>query len=151
MSGVGGSATGGAVQPSGGADAGSGGISDSGGTSSGGFSSGGTGGGEPELVQDCSSFLDRTAEDASRIIPWGFGISGAPERCLRVRVGQSVTFEGSFSTHPMGAAGGDVPSPIVGDYPVGAVEYNVDFVSAGTFGYYCLTHATMRGAIEAVP
>lgn len=70
---------------------------------------------------------------------------------MRVRVGQSVTFEGNFSTHPLGGAGGDTPNPIRGDVPVGVEEYMVTFEAEGTFGYECLTHSTMRGAISVVP
>jgi plastocyanin len=39
----------------------------------------------------------------------------------------------------------------VGNYEVGDTAYAVTFEASGTFGFECLTHSTMRGAVDVVP
>jgi plastocyanin len=95
---------------------------------------------------DCTSYVDRTAAGADRTLPWVLSISANPTRCMKVAVGQTVTWAGSFSTHPLINDGGDTPNPIAGHDASG----NVTFTAAGTFGYLCSVHATMTGAIQVV-
>ncbi len=112
--------------------------------------SGGTEG-EPVLVSNCSSFTDRTADAAARLVTWDFTIGTAEERCLQVRQGQSVTFVGGFVTHPLGESGGTQPNPIQGPSNGTVTTYSVTFPDQGTFGYECGIHATMRGAVQVFP
>lgn len=74
-------------------------------------------------------------------------------RCATVKVGASVVFSGSFTQHPLEAAGGDSPSPIpyvASDQPDDTLTFMVP--TAGTFGYQCEFHPTlMFGAIRVVP
>jgi hypothetical protein len=35
-----------------------------------------------------------------------------PERCLKIRVGQSVRWQGNFGDHPLEGDQGDDPNPI---------------------------------------
>src|SRR5262245_36582270 len=66
------------------------------------------------VVDSCqeSAYLERTAEAADRVLDWDYAFAGDPERCLRVRVGQSVRWMGSFGDHPLDPDEGDVPNPI---------------------------------------
>jgi hypothetical protein len=131
------------------------------GGSSGDASPGGTGGGhtghsdaatdaldsEAQSIDDagsvngCIEYTDRTSDSALRAITWDFGIVDAPERCMKVRIGQTVTFSGDFAEHPLAAGGGDTPSPIA---------ERTTFTQAGVFGYYCTDHPEMFGAIWVV-
>jgi hypothetical protein len=99
------------------------------------------------MVQDCQpdQYLDRTAAGADRQLTWDFSIATDPERCLQVRTGQTVVWQGDFETHPLGGQGGDNPNPI-GLNVNGSVTFN----TAGTFGFTCLVHSSMKGAIQVV-
>jgi plastocyanin len=103
-------------------------------------------------VQGCQpdQYLDRTAPGDDRQMTWDFGIATDPERCMQVRVGQAVVWSlapgDSFDVHPLAGSGGDMPNPI-------SLHQNgvVMFGSAGTYGFVCLNHSTMKGAIKVVP
>lgn len=101
-----------------------------------------------QAVQGCqpAQFQDRTtSNDEGRSLGWDFGITTAPERCMQVRVGQSVQWNGDFDNHPLAGSGGDAPNPI-SLHQSGKVTFN----QAGTFGYVCLAHSPMKGAIKVV-
>ncbi|MDX2019485.1 MAG: hypothetical protein SF187_04540 [Deltaproteobacteria bacterium] len=101
-----------------------------------------------KVVQSClaADYVDRTQVVADRVLAWSHGFSD-DERCLVVRVGQTVVWQGSLSTHPLDAEGGDSPNPIV-SHSDGVVTFR----SPGTFGYVCgAAHAGMYGAIHVVP
>jgi plastocyanin len=122
-----------------------------GGTSSGGTSSGGTSGSTSALCR--AGFTDRTAESADRTLRWDFEIANNDARCMKIKVGQTVTFVNTadagladFSIHP--------PKPTAGapaGSPFGTFDKTtgrVTFPSAGTFAYECGNHPTMAGAIQ---
>lgn len=78
--------------------------------------------------------------------------------CVKVKVGDVVTFEGKFSSHPLGAFGGNVPSPIphqMMDPAVGVSgkpELPVTMTTAGNYGFRCDFHpGKMFGAVQVVP
>jgi hypothetical protein len=98
-------------------------------------------------VQDCQpdQYLDRTAPAADRELAWDFSIATDAERCLQVRAGQTVFFNGVSDNHPLGASGGDSPNPIA-DHENGLVTFN----TVGIFGYQCLNHSSMKGAIKVI-
>jgi hypothetical protein len=103
---------------------------------------------EGQEVQNCqpSQYLDRTAPGADRQLAWDFSIATDPERCMRVRVGQTVVWNGDLEVHPLGGQGGDMPNPIT--FAEGG---SITFNSVGRFGFICLSHSSMKGAIEVVP
>ena len=76
-----------------------------------------------------------------------------PERCMKIKVGQTVTWSdgasgpADFVSHPLGANGGDTPNPVPN---VDKATGNVTFTKAGTFGYLCTNHPAMIGAIQVV-
>lgn len=106
---------------------------------------GGVPGGEPEvpLLNGCSAYVDRRAAAASRTLVWDASIAVSAERCMKIRAGQQVVFDGDFEAHPLEALGGDVPSPFSSASWV--------FAEPGVFGYICTIHAEMTGAIWVVP
>lgn len=105
-------------------------------------------------INACSSFTDRSAGGAVRVLKWDFSISSAPERCIRIKAGQSITFgngaggAADFGTHPVGPQGGDTPNPVS---EVDTSSGEVEFPKAGTFGFACVHHPAMIGAVEVVP
>lgn len=75
-------------------------------------------------------------------------------RCVLIKAGQTVSFQGSFSDHPLQAHGGDSPSPIpaLTNATPDAGALVVTFPNAGTFGFRCQFHPTiMNGAVKVVP
>ena len=75
-------------------------------------------------------------------------------RCVKIKVGQKVTFAGSFTNHPLQAFGGSTPSPIPAftNTDPGGSALTVTFTSAGTFGFRCGVHTVaMTGAVKVVP
>ncbi len=97
----------------------------------------------------CTTFTDGTAGAQTVSFP-GFDYS---PKCLRVKVGQAVTFSGSFSAHPLEQSCG--PATVIASTSSGS-SASFTFTKAGLYGYYCTLHGTasgsgMAGAIEVVP
>ncbi len=74
-------------------------------------------------------------------------------RCAKVKVGSTVTFKGSFFSHPLEPNGGDSPTPILltsSDPDSGSAV--VTLPVKGTYGYECMFHPSiMFGAVQVVP
>lgn len=99
-------------------------------------------------INACTEYVDRTADDADRTLPWDFGIQNDPRRCIKIRVGQSVTFRASIlAHHPIQAWGGDTPNPFTNAYATTSV---FTFSQAGVFGFICEIHFGMEGAVWVV-
>jgi plastocyanin len=98
------------------------------------------------VVNGCSSFVDHTAPADPRTIVWDYTIQSNPSHCTKVSAGQSVTWVGNLSDHPLLPQGGDSPSPIAS-----ADGGMATFPEAGAFGFVCQNHAFMTGAILVVP
>lgn len=86
-----------------------------------------------------------------------FPMDGVPvqytNRCVKVKVGTTVLFKGSFAAHGLVPKGGDSPSPIrraTTDQPNDTLEVKV--TAPGNYGYECAYHPElMYGAIQVVP
>ncbi len=107
---------------------------------------GGSDGGGGLVVNGCKTFVDESAPGAARKIVWDFPVSTAANRCMIVKKGQQVAFEGNFMTHPLGPLGGNGPNPFSSVPDTGKVS----FPNAGTFGFACSVHPAMLGAIQVV-
>jgi plastocyanin len=109
---------------------------------------------------DPTTATDLTAMSAVSIDFGGtFGLAYSP-KCIKVSAGTKVTFNGSFSTHPLKAgvvqSGAEVPDA-AGTTPLPTATTGLNtgttatftMSSAGSFGYYCIPHGTfgMNGAI----
>lgn len=102
----------------------------------------------PPVLHDCRDFEDRSAPDAERTVIFGGAATYAYEpACMRVAPGQSVTFSGRFTHHPL--APGRSPlrpldPPGASDTPMVAVEEGmtatVTFPTAGDYPYHCPVH-----------
>ena len=132
----------------GGGSSGTSGASGASGTSGTSGTSGVDSGGDSaaKVVNDCNTFVDRSASAASRTITWDFPVSTSPERCMTIKKGQDVIFNGDFTLHPLVTSGGDQPNPIAGFDATGKVS----FAKAGTFGFVCGNHPGMTGAIKVL-
>jgi len=95
------------------------------------------------VLNGCTVYVDRTEDSASRTLAWTDELAYAPERCLKIRVDQRVTFSGDFVEHPLAPLRGDTPNPVTAPSAV--------FPDTGVFGYVCTTHPPMIGAIWVVP
>jgi len=100
-----------------------------------------------QVIQNCQpgQYVDRTAAGADRTVVWDFSITTDPERCMQIQVRQTVVWSGDFDIHPLAGQGGDMPNPI-GLHVNGAVT----FPTAGTYGFKCLSHSPMIGAIKVI-
>jgi plastocyanin len=129
------------------------GTTDGGGADSGGADSAVDSGGGM-TVQGCgpSDYTDATPAAAMRTI--SFPTDATPMQfnphCLKIKAGQSVTWNGSFTNHPLEAMGGDMGNPIT---PTGmGTTVTFAFATAGTFGFDCANHPSiMKGAIQVIP
>lgn len=80
-------------------------------------------------------------------------------KCIKVKVGANVTFNGNFASHPttggVVVAGAGTPAMSGPFIPVTNSGTTKAFMmsSAGTFPYYCIPHAglNMSGAVFVVP
>lgn len=102
----------------------------------------------------CAAFVDLTDPGANRTIVFSPGGRIYVPACARVRLGQTLTFEGSFADHPLRPACG--PAPFIAPTSQGSVVSFTQQSAIGTFGYYCVTHGSlsgtgMAGAIQVVP
>jgi plastocyanin len=101
---------------------------------------------------DCTVFADRTADAASRSIQWDLGITGIPERCIKIKAGQVVTWVNGaavadFGSHPLLIY---VPPAIVDGGTAPAVDEatgKATFPTKGLFGFACGIHPSMRGVV----
>lgn len=99
---------------------------------------------------DQASAEDHTTDTAVNIDFGGsLGLKYAPA-CIRIKTGTSVTFTGSFSSHPLsgGSSGtADASSPITHTTTGSSATFS--FPDAGTFPYFCELHFSsgMEGAI----
>ena len=122
-----------------------------------------SGGGGPDAIgadtlapiNGCSTFTDRSNAADTRSITWDLSVASTPNHCMLVKVGQSVTWLGNFTSHPLGPLGGATPNPITGSgattNDAGQSSATIAFPSAGDYGYVCGIHASMTGAIRVVP
>jgi plastocyanin len=147
-----------------GGDSGSGGSSGSGGASGagGGGASGaaGTAGGPgiqacPAAFAGCDSFDDRTADTLVTIAVGAAGLAYEP-KCVKVKTGTTLRFDGNFSFHPTEAACGPIAAVSRISGTTGSVDVTLNRVPEGVYGYYCTAHGTpagagMAGAFEVVP
>jgi len=99
---------------------------------------------------------DRTAAGASRTISFPGFAYGPP--CMKIRVGQTVTWSGDLGFHPLrpGAIVNNLPMAQPGNPipPTSAgATVSATFAAAGDVGYYCANHfpGGMFGAIYVVP
>jgi plastocyanin len=97
----------------------------------------------------CTSFVDRSADAASRKIQWDLSVATIPEHCMRIKAGQTVSWvagstAADFDAHPLviylSGGGGNPPT-------VDGSTGNATFAAPGLYGFACGIHPTMRGAI----
>jgi len=101
-----------------------------------------------QLVQGCgfNEYVDATVNASLRTIsPWDQTLG---KKCLRIKVGQTVTWSPTpSSTHPLFASGGTMPSPITS-----SAQATATFNTAGVYGFQCGNHPTqMLGGIWVEP
>jgi plastocyanin len=104
----------------------------------------------PSTYADCASFTDGTASSPGPVV--AFQNFAYDPKCLKVKVGQPVTFQGDFSVHPLRQSCGPAPVLTGGT----GTQSTFTFSVAGFYGYYCLDHGSstgqaMAGAILVVP
>lgn len=109
-------------------------------------------------INGCTNYVDRTGADADRDLTWDFPIGTDQERCIKIKAGQDVRFNGSFSVHPLREAGGTTPNPFAGAAQLvsnpgltGQEFTTISFSTPGTYGYVCSFHPNMTGAVQVVP
>jgi plastocyanin len=117
---------------------------------------GGSGGGEMGLNGCVQAMADDLTGMANTTIQFA-GLSYTP-KCIRVKAGTNVTFEGNFALHPL--EGGTVVNGIPTADPMSPITLTntgmsktFTLMNAGDVPYYCTAHAVagMKGAIFVEP
>jgi plastocyanin len=100
---------------------------------------------------------DRRAPGAARTVTFSSYEYVPP--CIRIQAGQTVTFNGSFATHPL--QGGEIIGGVETPDPQSRIPFvdqglstEIQFPSAGVFPYYCEQHGVsqdMQGAVYVDP
>jgi plastocyanin len=101
-------------------------------------------------VQGCldTDYVDATASTANRTITFGGNLGDVfSPQCLKIAAGQTVTFSGSFSFHPLQETCG--PASTISTTSTGSSAM-FTFSTAGDYGYECQNHVSlgMVGAIR---
>ena len=138
-------ARGGAGPSTGGTSEGGEGNDGGSGNDSGAGGEGGSGVPEPPVVNGCLVYQDRTDPAASRTLSWDIEIGERPERCLAIALGQSVTWVGKLADHPF-----DISPVVSGVLSPAGDTFTATFTAEGAFGFVCLPHSEMNGAIWVV-
>ncbi len=107
---------------------------------------------DPEAFNRCTraNATDATAAGAARTITTP-GFAYTPP-CLRIKVGQTVTWNSDFGFHPLGGGRvvGGAPMLEAGSPITSTSSGNtktVTFTAAGAFGFFCMVHTDMQGVI----
>jgi plastocyanin len=87
----------------------------------------------------CAGYTDATAPAADRTI--SFTCCQYTPKCLKIAAGQSVTFSGSFGSHPLDQACG--PAQVIVGASAGNATFQFDL--PGEYGFYCAIHGTAGG------
>jgi plastocyanin len=144
-------------------DAGSGADSGGGGTDSGGGGADSGGGGGTCQLSYAGCVAQTMVDVGATDTTVKFGVNGLTyePKCLRIKAGQTVTFEGSFANHNLKPAACNPASAGSGDaIPVvkTGMTATAKFTKPGIYAYYCEFHgepagsdALMDGLVEVVP
>ena len=87
-----------------------------------------------------------------RAISFPTGLSPAQytPNCIKIKVGQTVTWNGAFANHPLMPFNGDSNNPVT--LTSTGTTKGFAFPAAGTYGFGCQFHSfSMFGAIQVVP
>jgi plastocyanin len=101
-------------------------------------------------VNGCTTFTDLTGTATPTITFGGAdGLHYLPN-CAQLKVGQSVTFAGSFSSHPLFETCG--PALAITQTSSGSTA-TFTFSDAGVYGFWCEIHhgIGMVGALKVIP
>jgi plastocyanin len=109
---------------------------------------GGTGGG---AATGCPGYANCVSFVSATQINFDNGNFTYAPQCVRVQVGQTLTFTGNFTMHPLIQQCG--PAAVLGQNTGTTASYV--FSTPGTYGFYCGVHGLpdgegMAGAIEVV-
>jgi plastocyanin len=137
----------------GGGTASGGGAAAGGGSGVGGGTAAGGGTADPGCpgFANCITFVDMTGTSAP-VITFPNGSDTYAPKCIRVTAGTTITFSGSFGSHPLEQECGPA-SGLLTATTGNSAAFRLD--APGTYGYYCLQHGSpsgsgMAGAIEVV-
>lgn len=93
-----------------------------------------------------------TFPNGSPFLPDGAIVNYAPP-CMHIKAGESVTWVGDFGNNPLGANDNNPLNPIPALVDDGGPDaaFAVTFTIPGRYGYLCVSHGAMKGAIEVTP
>jgi plastocyanin len=99
-----------------------------------------------------AGYVDRTGGGDARTVAGATDATPVPyvPPCMKIKRGQTVTFTGDLTDHPLQASTTPNPIPLTASGTSVAVTFN----NAGVFGYHCQVVAhqtTMKGAIWVTP
>ena len=109
--------------------------------------------GNPDVgtVNSCTTFTDDTTGTATITGPSGDTPAQYTPNCVKIKAGQSVTWNSNFTAHPLqpSAGKGTTPTPITVTSSGTTVTFA--FPNPGTYSFECQVHpGIMNGAVEVV-
>jgi plastocyanin len=121
-----------------------------------------TGVSENTVFHGCmpENFVDRSAPGAARTLTFGGAMFAFDPKCMTIAAGQTVTFTGNFSFHPLSRGINPTPEGLAAGTPGNPIPtttsgntISVSFPRAGTFPYFCALHLSngMAGVIVVRP
>jgi plastocyanin len=109
----------------------------------------------PSNFAGCGSYTVRTGAGDSRDITFDNGNFTFLPNCMQVQAGQTVTWLGDFTMHPLRGAPGNPGNNVIPSTNTGA-NRPVTFTTPGFYGFHCNIHGApdgsgMAGTIQVVP
>lgn len=90
----------------------------------------------------CLTYTDMTASGGTILFGGATGFAYSP-KCIKIKAGQTITFKGDFSFHPLKAFCEEtttIPNTTSGTTKA------IKFTKAGYYNYYCTNHAAPNGS-----
>jgi len=107
----------------------------------------------PSNFASCGTWSDQTPGASNRTISFPVSGNNYDPKCLKVKVGQNVTFSGTFASHPLTA---DCQEHAAITNQNSGSSAIFQFVKPGYYGYHCAFHGApdgsgMAGNIWVIP
>jgi len=92
-----------------------------------------------------SAFIDFQAADAAIVFGGAAGLAYLP-KCIKIKAGKKVTWNGDFTSHPLTPAPcNDASGDKITSTSTGTMT-SVTFTKPGIYGYYCAIHGVPGGS-----
>lgn len=96
----------------------------------------------PSNFAGCGTWSDQTPGASNRTVSFPVAGNNYDPKCLKVKVGQNVTFSGTFASHPLTA---DCQEHAAMTNQASGGSAIFQFIKPGYYGYHCAFHGDSAG------